>query len=63
MLGKRDFVGTTFSYADLTAWDYVDQADGPFEVSNAVNKHANLKEWRARVAAQKGVHEYLASRK
>lgn len=63
LLGQRDYLATTFSYADITAWDWLDQAEGPFELAAAVEKHANLKAWRARVAAQKGLHEYVAARK
>lgn len=61
LLGSRDFVGTTFSYADLTAWDYIDQVAGVAGV--AVDTYPNLAAWQKRVASQKGVAEYLAQRK
>lgn len=63
LLGNREYFGTTFSYADLTVWDWLDQASDAFELRPLVDKHANLKAWRDRVAAQKGVHEYITSRK
>ncbi len=62
-LGGKEYFGTTFSFADITVWDWIDQVSGAFSAKAEVDKHDNMRSWHARVAALPRLQTYWAGKK
>ena len=61
-LGDKEYLGTTFSYGDLTAFDWFLQTHQVWGLDES-SLPPKLAAWYKRVAGQKGVAEFLASLK
>jgi glutathione S-transferase len=62
-LGGKEYFATTFSFCDLTVYDWIDQVSGAFNAKGEVEKHDNLRAWHARVAANPRLQAYWNSKK